>query len=308
MNQKYIVTLTAEERAFLEELIAKGKTQGYRIRHAQILLKLDEIPENRKWIYAAIQEAYGATPYTISQLAKRFVTEGLEAALGRKEQQNRHRKVDGTVEAHMIATDCSEAPEGRDHWTLQMIADELVHLGVVDSISDTAVMNTLKKTNSSPGRKKEWCIPKPGAEFVAKMEDVLDVYECPYDPLCPVICLDETNRQLIEQRSLPMEPGHPERVDYEYRRHGVVDLFVAVEPLACKRVVKVTESRTAVDFAHFLRELVDKHYSHCEKIVLVMDNLNIHSTACCTKPLNLPKLTESRQSWRFIIPLSMLHG
>lgn len=67
------------------------------------------------------------------------------------------------------------------------------------------------------------------------MEDVLDVYERPYDPLCPVVCLDETNRQLIEQRSLPMEPGQPERVDYEYRRHGVVDLFVAFEPLACKR-------------------------------------------------------------------------
>ena len=161
MNQKYIVTLTAEERAFLEELIAKGKTQGYRIRHAQILLKLHEIPENRKWTYAAIQEAYGATPYTISQIAKRFVTEGLEAALGRKEQQNRRRKVDGNVEAHIIAIACSEAPEGRDHWTLQMIADELVRLGVVKSISDTAVMNTLKKTNSSPGRKKNGASREP---------------------------------------------------------------------------------------------------------------------------------------------------
>ena len=161
MNQKYIVALTAEERTSLEELIAKGKTQGYRIRHAQILLKLDEIPENRKWTYTAIQEAYGATPYTISQIAKRFVTEGLEAALGRKEQQNRHRNVDGNVEAHIIAIACSEAPEGRDHWTLQMIADELVRLGVVGSISDTAVMNTLKKTNSSPGRKKNGASREP---------------------------------------------------------------------------------------------------------------------------------------------------
>lgn len=115
------------------------------------------------------------------------------------------------------------------------------------------------------------------------MEDVLAVYERPYDPLCPVVCIDETNRQLIEQRRLPAEPGHPERVDYEYRRHGVVDLFVAFEPLACKRVVKVTQIRTAVDFAHFLRELVDNHYSHCEKIVLVMGNLNIHCTASLYK-------------------------
>lgn len=115
------------------------------------------------------------------------------------------------------------------------------------------------------------------------MEDVLDVYQRPYDPLCPVVCLDETNRQLIEKRSIPSKPGSPEREDYEYRRCGVADLFVAFEPLACKRVVKLTDTRTAVDFAHFLRELVEIHYSHCEKIVLVMDNLNIHSISSLYK-------------------------
>ncbi|MCI9484712.1 MAG: hypothetical protein HFH27_09675 [Clostridiaceae bacterium] len=91
--------------------------------------------------------------------------------------------------------------------------------------------------------------------------------------------MDETNRQLIEKRRIPEKPGSLEREDYEYRRCGVVDLFVAFEPLACKRVVKPTRTRTAVDFAHFLRELVDIHYSHCEKVVLVKDNLNIHSIA-----------------------------
>ena len=115
------------------------------------------------------------------------------------------------------------------------------------------------------------------------MEDVLDVYQRPYDPLRPVVCLDETNRQLIEKRRIPPKPGSPEREDYEYRRCGVVDLFVAFEPLACKRVIKLTDTRTAVDFAHFLRELVEVHYSHCEKIVLVMDNLNIHSIASLYK-------------------------
>ena len=79
------------------------------------------------------------------------------------------------------------------------------------------------------------------------MEDILDLYQRPYDPLCPVICLDETNRQLIEKRSIPAKPGQPEREDYEYRRCGVVDLFVAFEPLASKRVVKLTSTRTAVD-------------------------------------------------------------
>ena len=159
MNHKYIVTLSDEERNMLQDLIAKGRTQGYRIKHAQILLKLDEMPENREWTYAKIREAYHATPHTICQIAKRFVTGGVEAALGRKEQVNRHKKVDGRVEAHIIAIACSEAPDGRERWTLQLIADELVRLGIVESISDTAVMNTLKKTNLSLGKRRNGASP-----------------------------------------------------------------------------------------------------------------------------------------------------
>ena len=115
------------------------------------------------------------------------------------------------------------------------------------------------------------------------MEDVLEVYKRPYDPLCPVVCLDETNRQMIEERSVPAKPGSPGLVDYEYRRCGVADLFMAFEPLAAKRVVEVTESRKAVDFAEFVRTLIDVHYTHTEKVILVMDNLNIHSVASLYK-------------------------
>ena len=111
----------------------------------------------------------------------------------RKEQVNRHKNIDGRVEAHIVAIACSEAPEGRERWTLRLIADEQVCLGVVESISDT------EKNELKPWQKREWCIPKPGAEFVARMEDILDVYQRPYDPPRPVVCLDETNRQLIEK-------------------------------------------------------------------------------------------------------------
>lgn len=162
MNHKYIVTLTEEERQELRALAQKGQTQGYRIKHAQILLKLDERPENQGWTYEKIKAAYHATPHTISQIAKRFVTGGVEAALGRKEQANRHKKIDGRVEAHIIAIACSQAPEGRERWTLQLIADELVRLGVVGSISDTAVMETLKKTNLSPGKRRNGAFQSPG--------------------------------------------------------------------------------------------------------------------------------------------------
>lgn len=161
MAKRYFVTLTEEERTYLKELIAKGKTQGYRIKHAQILLKLDEKPENKEWTQARIGEAYSASLMTVSHIAKRFVEEGLEAALGRKKQQNRPRKITGEVEAHIVAIACSEAPAGRERWTLELIAAEVVRLGVVESISDTSVMEVLKKTKLSLGRKKSGASQNP---------------------------------------------------------------------------------------------------------------------------------------------------
>ncbi len=147
---RYEVTLTEEETKELKAIIQKGG-KGYRIRHAQILLKLDKGPENESWTYDRIKEAYGAVHSTIAGVAKRFVTEGLEAALGRKKQANRHRKVTGEVEARICAIACSDPPEGTSRWTMQAIADELVRLEIVDSISDTTVCEVMKKTNSSRG-------------------------------------------------------------------------------------------------------------------------------------------------------------
>jgi hypothetical protein len=113
------------------------------------------------------------------------------------------------------------------------------------------------------------------------MEDVLEVYTRPYDPLRPLVCLDETSRQLIghTRRAIPARPGRPKRVDYEYRRHGVVNLFMMFEPLAARRHVKVTGRRTKKDWAHCVRELVDEMYPGAERVVLVMDNLNTHTPA-----------------------------
>lgn len=110
---------------------------------------------------------------------------------------------------------------------------------------------------------------------------MLDVYQRPYDPLQPVVCLDETNRQLIGDMRNPLaiKPGSPEKVDYEYRRNGVADIFMMFEPLAARRHTKVTETRTRVDFAYCLRDLSDLHYPRAEKILLVMDNLNTHTLA-----------------------------
>jgi hypothetical protein len=111
------------------------------------------------------------------------------------------------------------------------------------------------------------------------MEDTLEVYHRPYNEKFPMVCLDETNRQLIAEtrRAIPAKPGQNKRIDYEYRRNGVVNLFMMFEPLKARRHVKVMDRRTRKDFAACIRELVDVHYADAEKIVLVLDNLNTHS-------------------------------
>lgn len=110
------------------------------------------------------------------------------------------------------------------------------------------------------------------------MEDVLEVYTQPYDPQRPQVCMDETNKQLLDdvQDPLPLQPGQAARVDYEYERQGVANLFMFFEPLAGKRHVKVTERRTGTDWAQAMRELSDVYYPTAEKIVVVLDNLNTH--------------------------------
>lgn len=113
------------------------------------------------------------------------------------------------------------------------------------------------------------------------MEDVLEVYHRPYDPRYPQLCLDETSKQLLDhvRTPIPAAPGRPARVDDEYRRCGTGNIFLAVEPLTGCVVLKATERRTSVDFAHFLRHLSDEQYSEAERIVLVLDNLSTHSFA-----------------------------
>ena len=151
--RKYHVTLTEDEHQQLLDITGKGKASAQKIRHAQILMKLDETFNEKPWTIQQIKEAYHSNEHTICSIAQRFVEEGMESALNRRQQQNRHRKITGEVEAHIIAIACSEASEGRGRWTLSMIADKLVELHVIDSISPTAVGTTLKKrTQAVAGR------------------------------------------------------------------------------------------------------------------------------------------------------------
>jgi hypothetical protein len=140
----------------------------------------------------------------------------------------------------------------------------------------------VKKNELKPWLRQQWVIPpQANAEFVCAMEDVLEVYTRPYDPTRPVVCLDELSKQLVAETRIPLpaEPGQPARVDYEYERRGTANLFLTCEPLVGRPRVTVTEQRTAVDFAHEVRDLLEVRYPHAEQVVLVMDNLNTHKPA-----------------------------
>ena len=137
-----------------------------------------------------------------------------------------------------------------------------------------------QKNVLQPHRKQQWVIPpKQNAEFVAAMEDVLEMYQRPRDPRRPQVCLDEQSKQLLKETRVPIPAAAGRVARHEYERNGTANLFLLFAPLEGWRHVKVTERRTKQDFAAVIRELVDVHFPAAEKIVLVMDNLNTHKVA-----------------------------
>jgi transposase len=149
--KKYKVTLTADERQSLHNLVAAGKAAAQKLAHARLLLKADAAPDGPAWTDARIAEAVEVNRTTVEQVRQRFVEQGLEAALVRKKQDrpSRERKLDGAGEARLITLACSAPPQGRAAWTLRLLADRLVELQVVETISTETVRQGLKKTNSS---------------------------------------------------------------------------------------------------------------------------------------------------------------
>jgi transposase len=152
MGKRYRVTLEKEERQSLDELLSKGKADVRRLKHAQILLMADESKDGRRWSVLRIAEAVGCGTATVERVRRRFVEEGLEMALSpyRSPRREYRPKLDGEQEARLITLACSQPPEGRARWTLRLLADALVELELVDSISHETVRQTLKKTSLSP--------------------------------------------------------------------------------------------------------------------------------------------------------------
>ena len=253
--KKYVVRLDAEERDRTRRVIRKGKRSAQLLTKARILLKADVSDAGEGWSDSRIAAALDTSIATVERTRRQLVEEGFEAVLARKYNSNsaRRRIFDGAAEAKLIALTLSPAPAGFARWSLRLLEEEVVELHIVERASDNTIGRTLKKNILKPHHKQQWVIPPDAnAAFVATMEDVLEVYQRPHDPQRPLVCLDETSKQLIiETRApIPAKPGQPARHDYEYERNGVANLFMVFAPLEGWRHVKAADRHTAIDYAH----------------------------------------------------------
>ena len=273
MNVRYRVTLSQTEREQLTTLLSGGRQAARKLKRAQILLAADAGASDE-----TVARNLGVGGSTVYRTKRRFVLGNLEAALSEEPRPGASRKLSGKEEALLVATACSKPPSGRGRWTLELLAGEMVKLTEHTSVSRETVRRRLAENHLKPWRKDMWCIPQVDGEYVARMEDVLDLYAEEPDPKRPVVCFDESPTQLIGEvrEPIPPAPGQLERYDCEYKRNGTANLFIFLDVHRPWRRVKVTDSRAAVDFAECMRELTDSDFPDAERIRVVMDNLSTH--------------------------------
>lgn len=278
---KYKVVLSAAEQSELDQITSQGKHSARKIKRAQILL----MSHAQLYTDENIAELLLISQSTIHRTRRYFVEYGLSDALNDDPRSGQPRKLDGNQEALLIAITCSEPPKGRCRWTLSMLGDQLISMTELETISPETIRQRLKENDLKPWQKKMWCIGKLDAAYIARMEHVLDLYAEPADPKRPVINFDEAGKQLVDHVNEPiaMKPGKVAKDDYEYQRAGMANIFMFFDRHRGWRKAKVTERKTAVDFAECMRELVDKHYPDADVIRVVLDNLVTHHEASLYK-------------------------
>jgi transposase len=296
MTIRHRVDLNEAEHAELAALLNGGTHAVRKIKRAQILLAADAGISDE-----AIAGTVSVGVSTVYRTRRRFVESNLEAALNEEARPGAERKLSGKETALLVATACSVPPAGRTRWTLELLAGEMVRLTEHDSLSRETIRRRLAEDDLQPWRRKMWCIPKVDGTYVARMEDVLDLYAEPADPKRPVVCFDETPTQLIGEvrQPIPARPGQPERYDYEYKRNGTANLFMFLDAHQPWRHVKVTEQRTGQDFAACMRDLADVHYPDAALIRVVQDNLSTHTAGALYEALPAPEAHRILQRLEF---------
>lgn len=267
------------------KILLKSK-QVEKIRH---LLKYEEARVVRRAnILNCLHLGYGTTeisqilnvdPKTVTNVANAYLEVDLECALFDDERSGRPIDFDDRERSRIVAMVCSDPPQGCYRWTLDLIVEETHKRELTQgSISREQVRIILQEHDLKPWQEKMWCIGTLDAEYVDKMEDVLDVYARPYDAKRPVVCVDEKPVPLISdsrERMTAQQPGDVLKKDYEYVRNGSVNVFCGVEPKVGRYFNVVTGTRTGCEFAQFL-DKIERSYTDAEKIVLVVDNLSTH--------------------------------
>lgn len=296
MNIRYRVKLSAVERAQLTAMLSGGKHAARKIKRAQILLAAEAGVDDE-----AIASSISVGGSTVYRTKRRFVEGNLELALSEETRPGAPRKLSGKETALLVATACSSPPGGRKRWTLDLLAGAMVELTEHDELSRETVRRRMAEDNLKPWLRKMWCIPEVNGTYVARMEDVLDLYTGERDPKNPVVCFDESPTQLIGEvrEPIPAAPGQPERYDCEYRRNGTANLFVFLDAHKSWRHVKVTDQRTARDFAVCMRDLADIHYPDADRIRVVLDNLSTHTAGALYETFPAPEAHRILQRLEF---------
>lgn len=283
----YRIALSKKERKILKHLQKKVVSSNARTRYA-VLLAADENAHGSKIANSDIANASGASIPTVIDTLKKYGEGGLDAAIKPARNPNSdtaRMKATGDIEARVIAKACTSPPDGYARWTVTLLTEESAVI-LEENLSRSTIGRIMKRNEIRPYLNSYWCIPpKENADFVANMEDVLDVYQLPYDPQYPVWCMDEKPYQILgdSRKPLPMRPGDVAKIDSEYVRNGTVSIFCFIQPHTGRIDHFVEETRTAVDWAEKIRYLVDVIEPDAEKIILVMDNLNTHSIASLYK-------------------------
>lgn len=281
MNIKYVVELSEEEQDKLRVLTTKGSTGARVLKRANLLRMSDKgLPDNE------IVELLGVSTSTIGRTKKRFVEDGLEAALDEGNRSGCPRKLDAVSDALLTAIACSKPPKGCGRWTLKLISQRFIVLLEDDNkVSIETVRRQLKDSELKPWQKKMWCVGKMTTDYIAKMEHILHIYSQPEIPDEPVVNFDEAMKQLVEDVTPQTEAkkGRAGRIDYEYKRKAVANIFMFYDGHRGWRKAKATSHKKAEDFAQCMKDLVDEHYPDAKKIHVVMDNFCTHKAGSLYK-------------------------
>ena len=253
----------------------KSSTKNKRVHNRAMALLL--IDKGKSIVEIARLEILSES--ALKDVIRRYREGGVDLALFDRPRSGRPATFSSTDKQRIAAKVCGAPPSGRARWTIALLTADVATDNKIPTASRETIRLALHSHQMKPWLEKMWCVPKIDEEYVERMENVLDLYEKPYDAKRPVVCLDEKPIQLLDNGRPSIAPKIGSGItkkDYEYKRNGTANVFCAVEPRVGRHFTKVTERRTKPDFAEFLEDIADA-YPNIFKIDLVMDNLNTHN-------------------------------